>query len=180
PAAGAHRVRARGGRPLDRGAGRWAPAARRSRARRAGRGLRPADGAGGADDATAHRGARARRPGSGDGVPAGRARPPPGGAGPGTPGGGGVSASLEISLVKLYLDRDARHAFLADPRGAATAAGLGADDVAALERIDRDGLELAAHSFERKRSRAPRPGLAARAYGWWRRLPGRLTGPAGS
>ena len=63
-----------------------------------------------------------------------------------------MSASLETYLVKLYLDRDARRAFLEDPRGAAAEAGLDAMDVAALERIDRDGLELAARSFAAKRA----------------------------
>jgi len=72
-----------------------------------------------------------------------------------------VSVSLETYLVKLYLDRDARRAFLADPRSAARAAGLGEADVAALERVDRDGLELAARSFAGKR--------AARAAGRPRR-----------
>lgn len=81
-----------------------------------------------------------------------------------------MSASLETYLVKLYLDRDARRAFLADPRAAATAAGLGPEDVAALERVDRDGLELAAQSFALKRE-AQRPRsrwarLIARCRAW--------------
>jgi hypothetical protein len=82
-----------------------------------------------------------------------------------------VSASLETYLVKLYLDRDARQAFLADPRGAATQAGLGDKDVAALERIDRDGLELAARSFAHKRAeQAPRGRWASWLRRWrrWR------------
>jgi hypothetical protein len=84
-----------------------------------------------------------------------------------------VSASLETYLVKLYLDRDARRAFLADPRAAATAAGLEAADVAALERVDRDGLELAARSFAAKRrAQAPR-GCWARLLARWRRWRGR-------
>jgi hypothetical protein len=84
-----------------------------------------------------------------------------------------MSASLETYLVKLYLDRDARRAFLADPRRAATAAGLDARDVAALERVDRDGLELAARSFAAKRAaQAPR-GRWARLLARWRRWRGR-------
>jgi hypothetical protein len=74
-----------------------------------------------------------------------------------------MSVSLETYLVKLYLDRDARRTFLANPRGAATAEGLAEPDVAALERIDRDGLELAAQSFARKRQ-------AQRPRGFWARL----------
>jgi len=73
-----------------------------------------------------------------------------------------VSASLEAYLVKLYLDRDARRAFLADPRRAATVAEL-----------DRDGLELAARSFAAKRgAQAPR-GRWARLLARWRRWRGR-------
>jgi hypothetical protein len=74
-----------------------------------------------------------------------------------------VSASLETYLVKLYLDRDARRAFLADPRAAARAEGLAEPEVAALERIDREGLEMAAVSFEHKRE-------AQRARGRWGQL----------
>jgi len=80
-----------------------------------------------------------------------------------------MSRALETYLVKLYLDRDVRQAFLADPRGAAVRAGLDTADVAALERVDREGLEMAARSFEAKRAtRAPR-GLWGRLRGWWRR-----------
>jgi hypothetical protein len=79
-----------------------------------------------------------------------------------------VSVSLEMYLVKLYLDRDARRTFLADPRGAAAAAGLGEGDVAALERIDGEGLEMAARSFAHKRH-AQRPrSLWARLRARWR------------
>jgi len=74
-----------------------------------------------------------------------------------------VSASLETYLVKLYLDRDARRVFLADPRAAAVAEGLAEPDVAALERIDREGLEMAARSFALKRQ-------AQRARCRWARL----------
>jgi hypothetical protein len=66
-----------------------------------------------------------------------------------------MSASLEAYLVKLYLDRDARREFVADPRAAAREAGLAEADVAVLERIDRVGLELAARSFAAKRAGHP-------------------------
>jgi len=79
-----------------------------------------------------------------------------------------MSASLEAYLVKLYLDRDVRRAFLADPRAAASAQGLTEAEVAALERVDREGLELAARSLALKR-RAQRPrGLGARLLARWR------------
>ena len=65
-----------------------------------------------------------------------------------------MSASLEAYLVKLYLDRDARRAFLADPRRAATVAEL-------------------ARSFAAKRgAQAPR-GRWARLLARWRRWRGR-------
>lgn len=72
------------------------------------------------------------------------------------------SAAFEAYLVRLYVDEEARDRFLRDPRSAATAAGLSAAECAALERIDREGLVLAAASFARKRgARPPRR--------WWRR-----------
>jgi hypothetical protein len=73
-----------------------------------------------------------------------------------------MSAALETYLTRLYLDTDTRRAFLADPRTAAAKAGLDATDVAALEQIDRVGLELAAHSFAAKRAAAPRRDRLAR------------------
>jgi hypothetical protein len=43
-----------------------------------------------------------------------------------------MSASLEAYLARLYLDRDARAAFVADPRGAARQAGLNETEAATL------------------------------------------------
>jgi hypothetical protein len=80
-----------------------------------------------------------------------------------------MSAALEAYLARLYLDADARHAFLADARAAATRAGLAPTDVAALETIDRVGLELAARSFAAKRTAARRRPLA-RLWARLRRL----------
>ena len=62
---------------------------------------------------------------------------------------------LETFLAKLYVDSQARSRFLADPRGESLNAGLNEDDRAAVERIDRVGLELAADSFARKRASCP-------------------------
>ena len=73
-----------------------------------------------------------------------------------------MSASLEAYLARLYFDADARRVFSADPRGAAVKAGLTEDDVAALERVDQVGLELASRSFAAKRAQKPRS--------WLRRL----------
>jgi hypothetical protein len=65
-----------------------------------------------------------------------------------------MSASrFEAFLAKLYVDERARAQFLADPRGEAVKAGLTAQEVEAVEKIDRVGLELFARSLERKRQR---------------------------
>jgi uncharacterized protein (UPF0276 family) len=51
-------------------------------------------------------------------------------------------------------DRAARERFLADAAGEAARAGLAPAERSAAERIDREGLVLAARSFEAKRARA--------------------------
>ena len=63
-----------------------------------------------------------------------------------------MSPAFEGYLARLYTDATERERFLADPRGTASAAGLPAADLDALERIDRDGLFLAAESFRKKRA----------------------------
>ncbi|MEO8101158.1 MAG: hypothetical protein ABI790_01440 [Betaproteobacteria bacterium] len=76
--------------------------------------------------------------------------------------------SLEAYLARLYTDIDAREAFLADPEGAAQAAGLCDDDTAALRHIDQAGLRMAADSYAHKRTqhRRPKQGLAQLLRGW--------------
>lgn len=59
-------------------------------------------------------------------------------------------SGLESFLARIYVDRDARAKFLADPRGEATKAGLTRQQVEDVIKIDRDGLELLADSLERK------------------------------
>jgi hypothetical protein len=56
-------------------------------------------------------------------------------------------------LAQIYVDANARARFLADPRGEAIRAGLSEAEIAALETIDRTGLELAADSLRRKRDK---------------------------
>lgn len=63
------------------------------------------------------------------------------------------TAQLEAFLAKIYVDEQARARFLADIRGEAAKAGLSESEIAALEQIDRVGLELTARSLERKRQR---------------------------
>lgn len=69
-----------------------------------------------------------------------------------------MSAShFEAFLAKIYVDERERAKFLADPRGEATKAGLTAQEIEAVERIDRVGLDLLAKSLARKRRRFVKP-----------------------
>ena len=61
------------------------------------------------------------------------------------------AAAVEILLARLYTDPEVRRDFLRDPAGVARAAGLEAGEVAAMQAIDRAGLEMAAESYRRKR-----------------------------
>jgi hypothetical protein len=61
-----------------------------------------------------------------------------------------VSPAFEAFLARLYVDEEARAAFLRDPREAAR--DLAPEEIAALEAIDRVGMELAADSFAQKRA----------------------------
>ena len=61
------------------------------------------------------------------------------------------TSRFEAFLAKLYVDESARAKFLVDPRGEALKAGLTAQEVEAVARIDRVGLDLLATSLERKR-----------------------------
>lgn len=63
---------------------------------------------------------------------------------------------LELFLARIYVDAAARERFLADPRSEAMQAGLAAEEIEQLVNIDRDGLELFAHSLEHKRNRKSR------------------------
>ena len=62
-----------------------------------------------------------------------------------------MSAALERFLARLYTDAALRRDFVARPAEMARAAGLDEASAASLARIDREGLELVAASFERKR-----------------------------
>jgi hypothetical protein len=65
-----------------------------------------------------------------------------------------MSAScFEAFLAKLYVDESVRAKFLADPRGEAVKAGLTEQEVEAVARIDRVGLDLLSKSLEHKRRR---------------------------
>ena len=61
-------------------------------------------------------------------------------------------AGLERLLARLFTDEAFRAQFLADPVGEGCRAGLDGACLAAVERIDRPGLELASVSFARKRA----------------------------
>jgi len=73
---------------------------------------------------------------------------------------------LEALLARLYTDAALRRAFEADPLALARAHGLDEADAQALARIDREGLMLAARSFEAKRAGAP---AGPEPTPWWRR-----------
>lgn len=63
----------------------------------------------------------------------------------------GRHARVEALLARLYIESAARERFLADPDGESRRAGLDDDARAAMVRLDRPGLELAARSFAGKR-----------------------------
>jgi hypothetical protein len=60
---------------------------------------------------------------------------------------------LEKFLAQLYVDPDVRRRFLENPYEEAARFGLTAEQCRALEKMDRVGLEMAAHSLSIKRSR---------------------------
>ena len=60
---------------------------------------------------------------------------------------------MEKFLATLYVDAKARARFLEAPREEAARAGLNPEQCEALVKIDRVGLEMAAHSFTRKRQK---------------------------
>ncbi len=59
--------------------------------------------------------------------------------------------NLEAFLAKIYVDEKARAKFLLDPGGEAGKAGLSEQEISALEKIDKVGLELTVQSLQRKR-----------------------------
>ncbi len=63
--------------------------------------------------------------------------------------------AIESFLARLYVDKQIRKQFLADPIGTAKKAGFDAVACEALVSIDRVGLALAAQSFARKRTSKP-------------------------
>jgi hypothetical protein len=81
-----------------------------------------------------------------------------------------VSPAFETFVARLYVDEKLRQAFLADGAAVAEGAGLTADEIRAVERIDRTGLELAARVFEQKRRH--RAESIPPAVRWWRRVTG--------
>lgn len=58
---------------------------------------------------------------------------------------------FETFLARIYVDRQARAKFLADPRGEAIKAGLTSQQIDDVVKLDREGLELFASSLERKK-----------------------------
>lgn len=58
---------------------------------------------------------------------------------------------FESFLARIYVDEEARVKFLANPRGEAMKAGLTAQQVEDVVKIDREGLEMFAASLKRKK-----------------------------
>ena len=73
------------------------------------------------------------------------------------------SPRFEAFLARLYVEDDLRERFLAEPRAVALAAGLNAQEAAAIADIDRMGLHVAAESFAAKR----RQKAALKPPGWF-------------
>ena len=65
---------------------------------------------------------------------------------------------FETFLARLYTDAAARARFLRDREGEARAAGLTAEQAAAVAGMDAEALESAAVSFARKREHKERHG----------------------
>lgn len=88
------------------------------------------------------------------------------------------SSRFEAFLAHLYVEDDLRERFLAEPLAVALAAGLNAQEAAALAAIDREGLCAAAESLAAKRRQKamlePRPGWFAQtreaAGAYWEAL----------
>jgi hypothetical protein len=62
------------------------------------------------------------------------------------------ASSMETFLARLYTDAALRRDFLVSPAAVARRAGLDEVAVQALERIDRQGLQLAADSYALKKT----------------------------
>ena len=80
-----------------------------------------------------------------------------------------TSPAFEVVLARIYTDEKFRRQFLADPEGTASGLGLTAEELRALVRIDRVGVEMAARTFMWKRERLRKP-LSSIADILWRRL----------
>ena len=77
------------------------------------------------------------------------------------------SPRFEAFLAHLYVDDGLRERFLAEPVAVALAAGLNAEEAAALVAIDREGLCAAADSYAAKRRQKGAPDSR---HGWFVRL----------
>jgi hypothetical protein len=75
------------------------------------------------------------------------------------------SPQFEAFLARLYTDEQFRVRFIANARAEADRANLSKDECAALEKIDRVGLEIAARSFAKKREQKASTGKK-----WFERL----------
>lgn len=81
-----------------------------------------------------------------------------------------LQTTLQTFLARLYTDEALRRAFLDRPEAVARAAGLDEATARQLLHIDREGLQLAADSYARKRMAHARP---QRPASLWARLTSR-------
>lgn len=63
--------------------------------------------------------------------------------------------TLQAFLARLYVEAPFREKFFASPETFASSAGLSPAEARAVAAMDRDEIELAAASFEAKRSHKP-------------------------
>ncbi len=62
-----------------------------------------------------------------------------------------TQGNLEVFMAKLYTNKTFRQNFLNKPFDVALESGLSIEQASSLQKIDRDGLIMAANSFYKKR-----------------------------
>lgn len=77
------------------------------------------------------------------------------------------ACELEAFLARLYTDDGLLRAFLERPEAVTREAGLDPATARALVAIDREGLQLAAESYGKKRSAHRRADGAVRRKRWF-------------
>ena len=63
------------------------------------------------------------------------------------------SEKIEIFLARLYTDQKLLQSFLENPAQTLNNQDLGEEEKAAMQNIDRDGLQMASNSYKNKRKK---------------------------